>query len=145
MGSITAKNLPILRQILGLLCVAPLLLPLSSWGQQTSTQQQPTTPSTHHRSRGSGGGGGSSRGGNTSGVTQMKELPCPKGFTAQTDSGPHLHLAQAQASANSGRRKPAGKDAAQMPAMKNTMARRCVPDKPKKATAASRKMAARTP
>jgi hypothetical protein len=68
----------------------------------------------------------------------MKELPCPKGFTAQTDSGPHLQTTT-QTPAKSGRRKTAGREAAQTPTMRSSMARRCVPNKPKKEAAASRK------
>jgi hypothetical protein len=118
-----------------LLIAAVLLLPLSSWGQQASNQQQPTTSSTRRQSHG-GGGGRSSHGGND--ATSMKELPCPKGFTAQTDSGPHLQTTT-QTPAKSGRRKTAGREAAQTPTMRSSMARRCVPDKPKKEAAATRK------
>ncbi|MFI5351257.1 MAG: FMN-binding negative transcriptional regulator [Elusimicrobiota bacterium] len=59
----------------------------------------------------------------------------PADFTAQTDSGPHLETAAP--SAKGGRKKKSSSDAARKPAMKKTLARRCVPDKPKPAKAAA--------
>ena len=108
-----------IRRFLAPLCAGLLLLPLASLGQQT--------PSSHRRAR----GGGSSKSGESDGTAPMKDLPCPKGFTAETDSGPHLELAQTAAA--SGRKKKASKDAAKPKAMKKTLARRCVPDKPQSA------------
>jgi hypothetical protein len=70
-------------------------------------------------------------------MAPMKELPCPQGFTAQTDSGPHL-----QTEGKSHHHNDSSQDGAQAPEMKKPVARRCVPDKPKKAATASRKKAA---
>jgi hypothetical protein len=118
------------RRLLPLLFAAFLLAPPAQ-SQQTPNQQ----PSTRRHSKGGGSrGGGSGRSGDSGGVPPMKELPCPHGFTAVTDSGPHLVIA-AQAQAKGGRKKNSSQEADGKPAMKKTLARRCVPDKPKKAAA----------
>lgn len=59
----------------------------------------------------------------------MKQLPCPKGFTARVDSGPHLKLS-GDAPAKKNRKSRGAASAGSQP--KQLLARRCVPDAPKK-------------
>ena len=121
-------------------------MPIASWSQQTTSPQQ-TKASSPRRARvgntGGTSGGGSARGGNSSGVTAMSELPCPKGFSAQTDSGPHLETA-APAERKAPGKKGSAEEAAP-PAKRKTMARRCVPDKPRKTAAAPGKKRTQSP
>jgi hypothetical protein len=112
------------------LVLASLLAPGLSFSQQSGSGTTATTPTKKHSHGGAsnnvsgggvGGGGGGGRKVNDSGVSEMQDLPCPKGFTAVTDSAPHLQLSATQ---QSGRRNAA--------ATKQTSGRRCVADKPVK-------------
>jgi hypothetical protein len=119
----------------GALLLAILLLPEAPRAQTPAAGTNPTTAAPRRRVRGGrGGGGGSSS--DDSGVAPMKTLPCPKGFTAQVDTGPHLKLATEAAVGKKRRGKKNDYSETASPASKAAkpvLARRCVPDQPKKA------------
>jgi hypothetical protein len=118
------------RRLVGVAALL-VLLTLPARGQQGFGQRQ--TGQTRRRSRGGGSGrGGSSEGG----MTPMNALPCPRGFIAQTDPGPHLQTA-AQTTAKGGTRRGAAQKSGQTLGGGKVLARRCVPVKPAKSAAAS--------
>jgi hypothetical protein len=62
----------------------------------------------------------------------LPDLPCPKGFIAQTGSGPHLVTGAATSPGSGARTNSSGENTPQTAAPKNGLARRCVPEKSKK-------------
>ena len=62
----------------------------------------------------------------------MKDLPCPPGFTARVDAGPHLKLAAATSAKKKTGKAKKNADSAASPKPKEVLARRCVADSAKK-------------
>jgi hypothetical protein len=118
------------RRAFPALLLALLLAPAAA-----RCQEQAPSAKTHRRARGGGGGGSASRGG-SSGVPPMKDLPCPPGFTARFEAGPHLKIAAAASAKKKNRKAKKNADSSASPAEgrkpKEVSARRCVADPAKK-------------